>query len=49
VRQSRELGVRLTRLKGERIFLDEIPADYDSTEALVENISCGPDCKGENL
>lgn len=41
-RQSRELGVRLTRLKGQRIFLDELPADYLADD--LENISCGPDC-----
>lgn len=42
-RQSRELGVRLTRYKGERIFLDELPEDYMPAEPL-EDISCGPDC-----
>lgn len=41
-RQSRELGVRLTRYKGERIFLDELPSDYLAGE--LENIPCGPDC-----
>ena len=41
--QSRRLGVRLTRMKGKRIFLDELPASYLGTEAL-ENISCGPEC-----
>lgn len=44
VRQSRELGVRLTRLRGERIFLDEIPDDGLPLEPIVENISCGPEC-----
>ena len=43
--QSRALGVRLTRVKGERIFLDELPADYMTGE--LENISCGPDCQGD--
>jgi len=42
VAQSRELGVRLVRFKGERIFLDELPPDYLSGE--LEDISCGPDC-----
>lgn len=42
-RQSRELGVKLTRKDGERVFLDELPADYMPAEPL-ENISCGPDC-----
>jgi len=41
--QSRALGVRLTRLYGERVFLDELPADYMPSEP-IENISCGPDC-----
>jgi hypothetical protein len=40
--QSRELGVRLTRLKGERIFLDELPPDYLAGD--LEDVSCGPDC-----
>ena len=46
-RQSREYGARLTRVKGERVFLDELPADY--LAGGLENISCGPDCgtKGE--
>lgn len=42
-KQSRELGVRLTRHKGERVFLDELPEDYLPAEPL-EDISCGPDC-----
>lgn len=40
--QSRELGVRLVRYKGERIFLDELPAN--ETEVVVEDLSCGPQC-----
>lgn len=43
--QSREIGCRLTRLKGERIFLDELPLAEDDGE--IENISCGPECQGE--
>lgn len=42
-RQSRELGVRLVRLKGERIFLDELP-EGDFKNYRQENISCGPEC-----
>lgn len=42
-KRSRELGVRLTRYKGERVFLDELPEDYLPAEPL-EDISCGPDC-----
>lgn len=41
--QSRDLGVRLTRLKGERIFIDEIPLDLPA-EPVVEDVSCGPEC-----
>lgn len=41
--QSREYGARLTRVKGVRVFLDELPPDYLPAEPL-ENISCGPDC-----
>lgn len=48
VRQSRELGVRLTRLKGERIFIDEIPYDEGEDPVVTEDVSCGPDCKGFN-
>lgn len=44
--QSRELGVRLTRVKGGRVFLDELPQDYLPAEPL-EDISCGPDCGEE--
>jgi hypothetical protein len=44
-KQSRELGVRLTRVKGERVFLDELPTDY--LAGGMENISCGPDCQGD--
>lgn len=41
--QSRELGVRLTRLKGKRIFLDELP-EGDFGRYKPEDISCGPEC-----
>ena len=41
--QSRDYGARLTRVHGERVFLDELPANYLPAEPL-ENISCGPDC-----
>ncbi len=39
----REIGVRLTRHNGKRIFLDELPSDYLPAEPL-EDISCGPVC-----
>lgn len=32
---SRELDVRLSRIKGERVFIDEIPADHPTTEAIA--------------
>lgn len=35
---SRELDVRLTRINGVRIFIDEIPVDHPVTEAVA------PDC-----
>lgn len=42
-KQSREYGAKLTRVRGERVFLDELPEDYLPSEPL-EDISCGPDC-----
>jgi 3'-phosphoadenosine 5'-phosphosulfate sulfotransferase (PAPS reductase)/FAD synthetase len=42
-RQSRDLGVRLTRIKGVRIFLDELPLDHDDLTP-EEDIECGPIC-----
>ena len=45
--QSRNLGVRLCRLHGERIFLDELPPDAaDNREE--EDIECGPVCLTES-
>lgn len=35
VKLSRELGVRLTRIKGERSFIDEIPADHPTTDPIA--------------
>jgi hypothetical protein len=32
---SRQLGVRMTRIKNKRIFIDEIPADWPVTEAIA--------------
>jgi Phosphoadenosine phosphosulfate reductase family len=45
--QSRRLGVRLCRLHGERIFLDELPADVTDLTP-EEDIECGPVCMTEN-
>lgn len=44
---SRRFGVRLTRLKGKRIFLDEIPADVDWRKRDRENVECGLLCVSE--
>jgi hypothetical protein len=43
-RQSRALGVRLVRVKGKRIYLDELAAFFELHTPIVESISCGPDC-----
>jgi len=40
--QSREIGCKLTRYKGDRIYLDQLPAD--SNEVVIEDLSCGPQC-----
>lgn len=32
---SRELGVRLTRINGERVFIDEIPPDHPVTQPIA--------------
>ncbi len=41
-KQSRLLGVRLARVKGERVFLDEIPRDESAPDDAIE---CGPVCQ----
>lgn len=41
-KRSRELGVRLARYKGERVFLDELPVEAGGI--IEEDISCGPEC-----
>lgn len=45
--QSRRLGVRLVKLKGERIFLDELPPGIGKYEG--EDLSCGPQCGGHQV
>lgn len=47
--QSRRFGARLTRINGERVFIDEIPPADDlalwaNIEAVKEDLSCGPQC-----
>ncbi len=49
VEQSRELGVRMVELKGERIFLDELPEGYNPRRKNgTEDLSCGPECRAED-
>lgn len=43
-RQSRLLGVRLVRYKGERIYLDQLPRDAFSLDGDGD-IDCGPACQ----
>ena len=40
--QSRDIGCRLVRVKGKRVFLDEMPNGRWGEDR--EEISCGPDC-----
>lgn len=42
--QSRRLGVRLVRVHGKRIFLDELPETVIDGRGRKENVSCGPQC-----
>lgn len=42
--QSRDIGARLVRIEGERVFLDEIPADFGD-EGPDGEIECGPFCE----
>lgn len=47
---SRRLGCRLTRLKGKRIFLDEIPADFDwQKKDRSRTVECGVLCGADGL
>ena len=46
VRQSRELGVRLARVNGQRVFLDELPDGYNPRNKNgQDDLSCGPECQ----
>lgn len=42
---SRELGVRLVKHKGERIFLDDLPADAKGRDLKTMTIECGIFCE----
>lgn len=42
---SRQLGARLVRHKGERIFLDELPADAKGRPMKTMDIECGIFCE----
>jgi len=44
---SRELGARLVRYKGERIFLDELPPDAAGRPMASMNFECGIFCEEE--
>jgi hypothetical protein len=40
--QSRNIGARLVRIRGERKFLDELPPDADGPDGSID---CGPMCQ----
>ena len=44
-KQSREIGARLVRHKGERIFLDELPVDAKGAPMKNMNVECGIFCE----
>lgn len=44
-KQSREIGARLVRYKGERIFLDELPEDAKGRPMKSMQIECGIFCE----
>tara|TARA_Y100000114_G_C11749694_1_gene323584 strand:+ start:1139 stop:1900 length:762 start_codon:yes stop_codon:yes gene_type:complete len=46
--QSRELGVKLTRVKGKRIFLDELKADVTGGNIKNHLNECGLFCEEKN-
>jgi hypothetical protein len=41
--QSRTLDVKLTRWRGRRIYLDQLP-EIPVQPLIFENVSCGPEC-----
>lgn len=44
-KMSREYGCKLTRHKGKRLFLDELPADAKGAPLKTMNIECGIFCE----
>lgn len=40
--QSRLIGARLVRVKGQRVFLDQLPAEEDAPDDAID---CGPVCQ----
>lgn len=47
-RQSRDIGARLVRIDNERVFLDELPADFPM-DGADGDIECGPFCQMDLL
>jgi hypothetical protein len=47
-RQSRQIGTRLVRYKGKRIFLDELPADAKGRPIKNMSFECGIFCEVTN-
>jgi hypothetical protein len=45
VQQSRAIGAKLARVKGQRIYLDQLPPDEDAPDDAIE---CGPVCQTES-
>ena len=46
-KQSREIGAKLVRYKGKRIFLDELPPDAKGYSMKTMKIDCGILCEKE--
>jgi len=46
--QSRDINARLVKIKGKRVFLDELPIDY-GREQPDGDIDCGPFCQWDLL
>jgi len=43
--QSRAIGARLVRIKGQRVYLDQLPPDADAPDDAID---CGPVCQVPN-